>query len=384
MDGRIFLITEQNDLVPMAQSAYDSEELLQRLLADHPELIPGDQIDSQRPRQWLLVNREFGIPNSEGGAAHWSLDHLFLDQDGVPTLVEVKRSSDTRIRREVVAQMLDYAANVLEYAPVERIRAQFEARCDALQRDPNDEIAQVLGPDADIELFWQQVRLNLEAGKLRLLFVADVIPPELRRIVEYLNGQMRTTQVLALEVKQYAGDGSQRMLVPTVIGQTAVAEQTKSAGARSAAPQWDEARFFEDMKIKWPEVVPVAEAVLNWGKSQSGRFPGSYIFWGSGTVHGSFYPIIRYKGRGYQFPGIWSQGYMEATFQYIKGVPPFDRTELRIELLRKLNEIGAQLPEEKAHLRPSRKLDAFNSASGISDLIAVLNWYADQIGELNT
>jgi hypothetical protein len=29
----------------------------------------------------------------------------------VPTLLEVKRSSDTRIRREVVGQMLDYAAN---------------------------------------------------------------------------------------------------------------------------------------------------------------------------------------------------------------------------------------------------------------------------------
>jgi hypothetical protein len=34
-----------------------------------------------------------------------------FDQNAVPTLVEVKRSSDTRIRREVVGQMLDYAAN---------------------------------------------------------------------------------------------------------------------------------------------------------------------------------------------------------------------------------------------------------------------------------
>jgi hypothetical protein len=34
-----------------------------------------------------------------------------VDEAGVPTLVEVKRSSDTRARREVVARMLDYAAN---------------------------------------------------------------------------------------------------------------------------------------------------------------------------------------------------------------------------------------------------------------------------------
>jgi 5-methylthioribose kinase len=41
--------------------------------------------------------------------------------------VEVKRSSDTRIRREVVGQMLDYAANAVVYWPLEMIRAKFEA-----------------------------------------------------------------------------------------------------------------------------------------------------------------------------------------------------------------------------------------------------------------
>jgi hypothetical protein len=52
----------------------------------------------------VLVKREVPV-------AGMSLDHLFIDHDAVPTLVEVKRSSDTRTRREVVAQMLDYAAN---------------------------------------------------------------------------------------------------------------------------------------------------------------------------------------------------------------------------------------------------------------------------------
>lgn len=46
---------------------------------------------------------------SEGAAACWSLDHLFLDQDGVPTLAEVKSASDTRLRREVVGQMFGRA-----------------------------------------------------------------------------------------------------------------------------------------------------------------------------------------------------------------------------------------------------------------------------------
>ena len=74
-----------------------------------------------------LVTREMAVPGEEDGAGRWSLDHLFLDQDAIPTLVEVKRSCDTRIRREVVGQMLDYAANAVAYWPVEEIRAKFEA-----------------------------------------------------------------------------------------------------------------------------------------------------------------------------------------------------------------------------------------------------------------
>jgi hypothetical protein len=49
---------------------------------------------------------------------------------GFPTLVEVKRSSDTRLRREVVGQMPDYTANAAAYWPAERIREWFEASCE--------------------------------------------------------------------------------------------------------------------------------------------------------------------------------------------------------------------------------------------------------------
>ena len=63
------------------------------------------------------------MPDTKEGPGRWSVDHLFLDQDSVPTLVEVKRSSDTRIRREVVGQLIDYAANAVVYWPVEMLRA---------------------------------------------------------------------------------------------------------------------------------------------------------------------------------------------------------------------------------------------------------------------
>ena len=102
MSGGIYLIQDDGGLVKMDERVYETEYLLQGYLADHPDLLAGDQIDSNEPRRWLLVSREMPLASEEDGAWRWSVDHLFLDQDAIPTIVEVKRSTDTRIRREVV------------------------------------------------------------------------------------------------------------------------------------------------------------------------------------------------------------------------------------------------------------------------------------------
>src|SRR5690606_13263561 len=117
MSGGIFLLGTDDQLLELVERPYDSERLLQQLLESHPALLSGNQVDPGNPRRWLLINRETGVPSAPDGGARWSLDHLFIDQDGIPTLIEVKRSTDTRIRREVIGQMLDYAANAVAYWP---------------------------------------------------------------------------------------------------------------------------------------------------------------------------------------------------------------------------------------------------------------------------
>ncbi len=92
MPGRIYLLnTSDSKLVAMDEARYDSESLLQKLLADYPDLLAGDQINAEEPRRWLLVTREMAIPGEQDGGGRWSIDHLFLDQAAIPTLVEVKR-----------------------------------------------------------------------------------------------------------------------------------------------------------------------------------------------------------------------------------------------------------------------------------------------------
>jgi hypothetical protein len=149
------------------------------------------------------------------------LDHLLLDQDAIPTLVEVKRSSNREIRRLIVGQMLDYAANAVTYWNIESLRAAYEEHVADLGGDPEDAIAGLVDdPEVDYDEFWERAKTNLRAGRIRLVFVADTIPTELQRVVEFLNERMSPTEVLAVEIRQYTGGGEQT-LVPRVLGQTA-------------------------------------------------------------------------------------------------------------------------------------------------------------------
>jgi len=234
MRGEIFLLQDNNELLEMNERKYDSEDLLQSLLENYPKLLAGSQINPSNPRRWLLIRREMEIPDKEQGAGRWSIDHLFLDQDGVPTLVEVKRSSDTRTRREVVAQMLDYAANSIKFWEINDIISSFQDTCEQRGDDPDEFFANFIGDSFDQDDFWELVNANLRQGKIRMLFVADIIPPELQRIVEFMNEQMNPAEVIAVEVKQYTGQNL-KTLVSRVVGQTMKAVDTKSI--RSGKPQ---------------------------------------------------------------------------------------------------------------------------------------------------
>jgi len=223
-DDAIFLV-DGEDLEPLTATAFGSEAALQEALARHPELLAGAQIDADAPRRWLLIDREIGVPGEVEGAARFSLDHLFVDQDAIPTLVEVKRATDTRLRRETIGQILDYAANGLRHWPVDELRTTFERRCAAESLDAEHELGRLTG-EADAAAFWQRVAEQLAAGRVRLLLVADRIPLEVQTVVEYLNEQLRAAEVLAVELTRYAGAGRE-VLVPRVIGKTAAATRVK-------------------------------------------------------------------------------------------------------------------------------------------------------------
>jgi hypothetical protein len=297
------------------------------------------------PRRWLLITREAGIPDAEGGQPRWSLDHLFIDQDAIPTLVEVKRSSDTRLRREVVGQMLDYAANVVAYWPGSQLRQLFEDRSRSAGSSPDEEVIRLLELSATpedaashaVDEFWQRAAANLAARQIRLVFVADVIPPELQRIVEFLNENLVRAEVLAVEVKQYVGEGRQT-LVPRVIGHTAAAEDVKQAagGTRAVRRNWTLEEFrAATVEAGGTDAVAVLEDGLAWGL----RNGGTLVF-GHGK-YGPLYPAIPSRdGQPAKVLAIDTGGGIWVNYSVLKDHPPFDDVAERLGVNRRLNEIG--------------------------------------------
>ena len=355
-----------------SEKAYDSLDLLRELLAEYPDLLFGPRVDESPPSRWLLASRKFGAPGGENGFGRWSLDHLLLDQDAVPTLVKVEQNGGTSVRREVVGHMLDCAANAAVYWPAEAIRARFEANCQSQRVEPFRLVADLIcsdhGDDGAVESFWRRVKTNLQTGRIRLILVAGRIPTELKRVVEFLNEQMDPAEVLAVEITRYAGRGLKTFL-PCVIGHTAGSECPQRR-------QWDEQSFFQALETRRGIIEAlVARRILEWARDHM-----PLIWWGEDKRNGSFIPGLSHNGIWHQVIEVRTNGNVEIQFQYMQPNSPFDDHATRLDLLRRLNEIpGIALAEDSITRRPSVPLSALKYQAVLKQFIGVLDWVVQQI-----
>ncbi len=204
------------------------ESVLQRFLQQYPELIPGKQIEpgSDDPPRFVLLRREMPIGN-------WSLDHLFVDQRGVLTLVETKLFENPEARREVIGQIIEYAANAGSLWARGQARQKASEFWTKQGKALDEVLRDAFDPDLDIDLFWAGVEERLEEGRIRLIIASDELRPEVRRMIEYLNREMENAEVLGLELKTYGKTAEAAILVPRLIGQTqSIADKRVTRRAR--------------------------------------------------------------------------------------------------------------------------------------------------------
>jgi len=271
--------------------------------------------------------------------------------------------------------MLDYAANCVLYWPVEFIKQRFEETCHERGSEPGMVVGEFIGlsgtPENDgaIARFWELVETNLRAGKIRLIFAADEIPSELRRVVEFLNEQMNPAEVLAIEIRQYVGMGV-RTLVPSVIGSS---KRVTTAAGRTSV-QWDRELFVNTLRERrGSEAVAVATNILEWSPMHCPK-----LWWGEGRIDGSCFVGVAQEGVNYYPFAMWTYGRIEMQFQWLRQRSVAQ--ELLEGLASRLNRVqGVVIPPDALTRRPAFDMSLLKERQSSSVFFDAIEWFIEQI-----
>ena len=196
------LIRKQGESWERAEEViYTNEAQLQKMLYDSPELIP-----TELEKQVAVFTKESGLPGSG------FTDLIGVDAQGNVLLVETKLARNREIRREVIGQVLEYAAYLWGM--------KFEQFDDFFKRSEGKSLVELL-TEKDSNIDKEQVRANVESnlnlGVFRLIIGVDSINPELEKIIAYVS-RHGGLQLEALELELYRQGGIE-ILVPKRHGQ---------------------------------------------------------------------------------------------------------------------------------------------------------------------
>jgi hypothetical protein len=364
-------ISSSNGLVHLEPRAYAREADLQEFIADHPSVLASAVHPQDHEPRWLLIAQELSIIVDDGlEKVHWSLDHLFVDGHGTPTLVEVKRSSDPRSRREVVGQMLDYAASFKATWSATKLRELWHSKC----LDAESAMERFLAASAveDADAFWTLVDTKIRAGEMRLLFVADRLSTPVVRIIEYLNEQMATTEVIGVEVLPHssAADPSIVAYVPTVRGRTSAVAPAKSSSETRPVEEFE--RMLLDRH--GPEVFDAVQQLIGRASDLGGfvttgtdaRNPRLFLNFFTGATGKNLWPLV-------VNPRI---GKVALQLRWMAYVPGFDDEDRRAEFVsRCATAIGQSIDAPRMDGFPGFQVQVLTNPGVVDSLGEVLKWF---------
>jgi hypothetical protein len=188
-------------------SALYDEGWIQWLVHEHPAILPIERIEPGFTRIMPVCQE---LPLRSG-----SLDNLLMTPDGNLVLVECKLWRNPQARREVLAQIIDYAKDL--------VRLDYAALEDAVRRTRRDQISlyQLVDTDLDEATFVDAVARNLRLGRVLLVVAGDGITESVQAIADYLQQHAGLHFTLALvELAIFDLPGHGRVVVPSIPLQT--------------------------------------------------------------------------------------------------------------------------------------------------------------------
>jgi hypothetical protein len=186
------LLKDGDQFVVLEESDFGAETALQEALKRNPEAIPAPDLELD---DLIVVGRETPLPSGY-------IDLLLVDAQGQVIIVETKLSRNPELRRQVVAQLLDYGASLWKIAPNLKSFEQLVLRywkspaCEDLRVKEADTLRdgvepiflELYGEDWDYDAFEAALEDNLANGQHVLLIVASGLMDGLsRNLLQYAN-----------------------------------------------------------------------------------------------------------------------------------------------------------------------------------------------------
>lgn len=206
------------------------EKWLQRFLFGNPDIVPIEQVDPGAG-SFIPVCRELALP-SGGGSVF--LDLFGFTASGRPVLIECKLWRNPQARREVVAQLLEYAALMQRWSYSD-LTAQVAARLQAPGTNILFDIVRQAHPETDEAHFVDTVSKCLVLGDFDLIVAGDGIRSDLHTVADYLKLRSGLAARLALiEFQVWSDGGDATVVVPSLALRTEVVTHTVLVNERGS------------------------------------------------------------------------------------------------------------------------------------------------------
>lgn len=216
--------------------AVHREEELHRLIADNPRLILRENYQGELlPALTIATHLRLGDVEA---------DLVIVDLSGSVLLVELKRD---RTPRDVVAQILDYAARLRQSGPegMESIvKEKYPGGInDILSRLLDDNPDYIDGEYDDVNAFSQRFAKSISGKELQLVIVSYAVDENIQRTVEHLRA-VYDVDIYCVEFDYYSADQCE-YFTPEIIG-----VESRKPPPPSLTPRQMEYRDFWESLLK--------------------------------------------------------------------------------------------------------------------------------------
>lgn len=203
-----------------ARNSERDEKWLQSLLYKNPDLMPISKICPGQA-EFIPVCRELTIPKA--GASVF-LDIFGVTPDGKLVLIECKLWRNPQARREVIAQILEYASLLRQWSYGDltaRLMSQLKVKC---QNPLYEAVRGSEGVLSEAD-FVDQVSASLKMGDFILIIAGDGIRSDVQAIAEHLNEGGSAAKLALVEFQLWEDQFGNVTVIPAVPMRTEVLKQ---------------------------------------------------------------------------------------------------------------------------------------------------------------